>query len=173
VLAPVEAFDISFESCGFASLREKVLIVHLSSLESHLYVPAREEFANKLYMANIPVETNQGTLPKGDPCAFLFFINVYTPLIATLNIPGLNVGLPIWLWSTLNIQDVLEDSHMNALFQGNQMGVNCSSSLKEKFGIPLCHPSYNKRPKTRERRRRRRRIVISNHHQPLQVMLRA
>ena len=67
-------------------------------------------------MANIPVETNQGTLPKGDPCAFPFFGNVVTPLMATLNIPRLNVGIPIWLWSTLNIPDALEASQMNALF---------------------------------------------------------
>jgi len=83
----------------------KVLIVHLSSLESHLYIPLREGSENKFGMANIPGETNQGTLPKGDPCAFPFFGNIGTPLMATLNISRLNVGLPIWLWSTSNIPD--------------------------------------------------------------------
>ena len=76
------------------------------------------------------METNQGTLPKGDPRSFPFFGNVGTPLMVTLNIPGLNFGLPVWLWSTLNIPDVLEASQKNDLFQGHKMGVNCSSSLK-------------------------------------------
>ena len=95
---------------------QKVLIVCLYSLKSHFYIPVREGFENQLDMANIPVETNQGTLPKGDPCAFPFFGNVGTPLMATLNIPGLNVGLPVWLWSTPNIPNALEASQLNALF---------------------------------------------------------
>lgn len=75
-------------------------------------------------MANIPVESNQGTLPKGDPCAFPFFGNIGTPLMATLNILGLNVGLPILFWSSLNIPNALEASQLNALFQGHDMGAN-------------------------------------------------
>ena len=89
---------------------QKVLIVCLYSLKSHFYIPVREGFENQLDMANIPMETNQGTLAKGDPCAFPFFGNVGTPLMATLNIPGLNVGLPVWLWSTSNIPNALEAS---------------------------------------------------------------
>ena len=86
------------------------MIAYPYSLKSYFYIPVREGSANHFDMANIPMETNQGTLPKGDPCAFTFFENVVTPLMATLNIPGLNVGLPIWPWSTPNILDVLEAS---------------------------------------------------------------
>jgi len=71
------------------------LIAYPYSLKSYFYIPIREGSADQFDMANIPVETNQGTLPKGDTCAFPFFGNVGTPLMATLNIPRLNVGLPI------------------------------------------------------------------------------
>ena len=88
--------------------------MHLSSLESHLYIPIREGSTNKFDMVNIPMETNQGTFLKGDPYAFPFFGKIGIPLMATLNIPGLSVGLPIWLWSTLNIPDVIESFEINA-----------------------------------------------------------
>ena len=84
--------------------------MYLSSLKSHFYILVREGSVNQLDMANIPVETNQDTLPKRDPCAFPFFGNIGTPLMATLNIPGSNVGLPVWLRSTPNIPNVLEAS---------------------------------------------------------------
>ena len=74
---------------------------------------------NNFGKAKIPMETNQGSLPKGDRCAFPFFGNVGTPLMTTLNILRLNVGLLVWLWSTPNIPNVLKASQMNALFQGN------------------------------------------------------
>lgn len=127
--------------------------MHLSSLEIHLYIPTREGSTNNFGMVNILVETNQGTLPKGDHCAFPFFRNIGIHLMATLNILELNVGLPILLWSTLNIHDVLEASQMNALFQGHQVGVNCSSSLKEKYRIPFSPPSCKNRSKKRRKRR--------------------
>jgi len=104
-------------------------------------------------MANIPMKINQGTLPKGDPCACPFFGNVGTPFMATLNIPGLNVGLPIWLWSTPNIPNVLEAYQMNALFHGHHMGANCSSSFKDKYGIPFSLPSCNKKSQNRRKRK--------------------
>lgn len=113
-------------------------------------------------MANIPVETNQGTLPNGDPCAFPFFGNVGTPLMATLNIPGLNVGLPVWLWSTPNIPNALEASQLNALFQGHYMGANCSSSIKGKSGIPSSPPSCNKKSKKRRKRKSKKKNNSSN-----------
>ena len=98
-------------------------------------------------MTNIPVEANQETPTEGDPCDFPFFGNVGTPLMATLNIPGLNVGLLVCLWFTLNILNILKASQRSTLFQGHRMVVNCSSSLKDKSRIPLSPPSCNKRPK--------------------------
>ena len=105
-----KAFGCSFRSFGVSSSRAKVLIAYPYSLKGYFYIPVREGSLDQLDMANIPVETNQGALPKGDPCAFPSFGNVGTPLMATLNIPGLNVGLPVWLWSTPNIPNALEAS---------------------------------------------------------------
>jgi len=123
-------------------------------------------------MANILVDANQRTPPKKDPCDFPFLGNIGAPLMATFNIPGLNVGLPVWLWSTLNIPIVLEDFQMNALFQGHQMGVNCSYSSQENTDFLFLLHLLIRNLKRGERRRIIRRIVLSmDHHQPLQVML--
>lgn len=149
----LKGFGCSFRSCGVASSRAKVLIVCLSSLKSRFYIPVREGFANQLDMANIPMETNQGTFPKGDSCPFPFFGNVGTPLMVTLNIPGLNVGLPIWLWSSLNIPNALKAFQMNSLFQGHHMGANFSSYFKEKYGTPFSPPYCKKKSKKRRKRK--------------------
>lgn len=107
-------------------------------------------------MTNIPVESNQGTPPKWDHCAFPFFGNVGTPLMATLNIPGLTIGLPIWLWSTLNILNVIEASHMTVLFQGYRMGVNCSCFAPNKSRLPLSPPSCNNKSKKKRKRKNKK-----------------
>jgi hypothetical protein len=54
---------------------------------------ARGETVHKIFMAKVTDNTNQGTPLKGDPYAFPFFGNVGVPLMATLYILGLNVGL--------------------------------------------------------------------------------
>ena len=43
---------------------------------------------------------------NGDPCHFPPFGNVGAPYMATLSLPGLTVGLPIWLFSTSVIPSV-------------------------------------------------------------------
>lgn len=84
-------------------------------------------------MAKIPKDANEGTPPEGAPCDFNFFGNVNS----RLNIPGLNVGLPIWLWSTMNIMNSLEASQIRILFQGNYMYFNHSYSFLRKFRLHL------------------------------------
>jgi hypothetical protein len=69
---------------------------------------ARDELVYKKFMAKFLEDTNQGTPAQGDSYAFPFFGNVGAPLMATLNIIGLNVGLPIWLWTTLNVLNSLD-----------------------------------------------------------------
>jgi hypothetical protein len=54
---------------------------------------ARDEPMHKKVMAKVLEDTNQGTHAQGDSCAFPFFGNIGAPLMATLNIPKLNVGL--------------------------------------------------------------------------------
>ena len=69
--------------------------MHLSSLKSHLKNPIREGYVHKLGIVKVPMDTNQRTSSKWDPCAFSFFGNDVAPLMATLNILGLNAGLPV------------------------------------------------------------------------------
>ena len=47
--------------------------------------------------------TNQKTLSVEDPFFIPSFINVGPPLMDMLSIHGLNIGLPVWLFSILSI----------------------------------------------------------------------
>ena len=55
-------------------------------------------------------DTNQGTPSQGDSYAFPFFGNISVPLMATLHIHGLNVGLPVWLGTIPNVPNDIEAS---------------------------------------------------------------
>jgi hypothetical protein len=57
---------------------------------------ARDEPMHKNVMDKVLENTNQRIPAQGDSCAFTFFENIGSPLMATLNIPGLNVGIPVW-----------------------------------------------------------------------------
>jgi hypothetical protein len=54
-------------------------------------------------MALNPGSTNGGTLASGEPYTFPSFGNFGPPYVATLSLPGLTIGLPIWLFPTLVI----------------------------------------------------------------------
>jgi hypothetical protein len=71
---------------------------------------ARGEPVHKIFMAKVVDATNQGNPLQGDSCAFPFFRNVGVPLMATLYIPGLNVGLPVWLGTIPNVLNSLDAS---------------------------------------------------------------
>jgi hypothetical protein len=64
---------------------------------------ARGEPMHKILMDKVLDDTNQGTTSQGDSCDFPFPRNIGVPLMATLYIPGLNVGLPVWLGSIPNV----------------------------------------------------------------------
>jgi hypothetical protein len=72
--------------------------------------PARGEPMHSIFMDKIPDDTNQGTPSQGDSCSFPFFGNFGVPLMATLYIPGLNVGLPVWLGTIPNVSNSLDAS---------------------------------------------------------------
>ena len=57
-------------------------------------------------MANFSEHTNQGIPSNGNPGPFPPFGNFGAPYVATLSLPGLNVGLPIWLFSTSVVPNV-------------------------------------------------------------------
>ena len=44
--------------------------------------------------------TNEGTPLLGEPFVFPSYGHVGPPYMATLSLPGLNIGLPVWLFST-------------------------------------------------------------------------
>jgi hypothetical protein len=86
--------------------------------------PEKGELVHKIFMAKVPGDTNQGTPSQGDSCAFPFFGNVGVPLMATLYIPGLNVGLPIWLGTIPNVPNALDASQLRTLCHGNNVDVS-------------------------------------------------
>jgi hypothetical protein len=89
--------------------------------------PARGEPLHKIFMAKVPDDTNQGTPSQGDSCAFPFFGNVGVPLMATLYIPGLNVGLPVWLGTIPNVPNALDASQLSTLCHGHPVDVSSSA----------------------------------------------
>jgi len=89
--------------------------------------PARGEPIHKLFMAKFPNHTNQGTPSEGDSCAFPFFRNIGVPLMATLYIPRLNVGLPVWLGTITNVSNGIDSSQLINLCHGNHVDVPSST----------------------------------------------
>jgi hypothetical protein len=53
-----------------------------------------------MFMEKFLGTTNQGTPFQGEPFVFPSFGNVGSPYIATLILPGVTVGLYIWLFCT-------------------------------------------------------------------------
>jgi hypothetical protein len=51
-------------------------------------------------MVSVPGTTNGETPALGEPFVFPSYGNVGPPYIATLSLPGLTIGLPVWLFST-------------------------------------------------------------------------
>jgi hypothetical protein len=88
---------------------------------------ARGEPMHKILMDKFLDDTNQGTTSQGDSCDFPFPRNIGVPLMATLYIPGLNVGLPVWLGSIPNVLNSLDTSQLSTLCHGNHVDVPSSS----------------------------------------------
>ena len=57
-------------------------------------------------MATFPGFTNPGSPSDGNPGQFPPLGNVGAPYMATLSLPGLTVGLPVWLFSTSLVSTV-------------------------------------------------------------------
>ena len=86
--------------------------------------PARGEPLHNIFMAKVPNDTDQGTPSQGDSCAFPFFGNIRVPLMATLYIPGLNVGQPVWLGTIPNVSNALDTSQLSTLIHGHPVDVS-------------------------------------------------
>jgi hypothetical protein len=83
---------------------------------------------HNIFMAKLPDDTNQGTPSQGDSCSFPFLENVGVPLMATLYIPGLNVGLPVWLGTIPNVPNALDASQLSTLCHGCHVDVLSSTN---------------------------------------------
>jgi hypothetical protein len=57
-------------------------------------------------MASVLEMTNEGTPLPGEPFVFPAYENIGPPHITTLSLPGLTIGLPLWLFSTQVILNV-------------------------------------------------------------------
>jgi hypothetical protein len=58
-------------------------------------------------------------------------------MMAMLNIPRLNVGLPVWLCTTPNVPNDLDAFQISSLCQGNHTNFNPSPYTSQKFTSPL------------------------------------
>jgi hypothetical protein len=114
--------------------------------------PAKGETVHKIFMDKFPDDTNQGTPPQGDSCVFPFFGNIGVPLMATLYIHGLNVGLPVSLGTIPNVPNALDAYQLSTLRHGNPVDV--SSSAKSS---PPSSPASSKSTVTSNRKSKRNR----------------
>jgi hypothetical protein len=80
--------------------------------------------------------TNEATPSLGEPFVFPSYKNVGPPYIATLSLPGLTIGLPVWLFSTLVILNVASDSIVSTPPQEHQPHVEPSPSSLVRYSFP-------------------------------------
>jgi hypothetical protein len=79
-------------------------------------------------MASIPKMTNEGTSAPREPFVFPSYGNIGPPYIATLSLPGLTIGLSVWLFSTQVIPNAVSASVVRNSPQENQPHVDPSPS---------------------------------------------
>jgi hypothetical protein len=115
----LEILEPSLRRCGLYIIS---LLEIVCETLSNMNNPARDEPVHQNIVAKILEDIDQGTPSQGDDsCIFHFFQNIEAPLITTLNIPRLNVGLSVWLWTTLNVSKDPDASHISTLFQGHRI----------------------------------------------------
>jgi hypothetical protein len=144
--------------------------------------PASGEPMRKIFIAKVTNDTNQGTPSKGDPCDFPFFRNIGVPLMATLYIPELNVGLPVWLGTIPNVLNSLDDPNLSTLCHGNHVDVPSSKkSSPPPSSAPGEHTVTSSRKSKQNKKRNNKKkeeigrqplqVTLKTTTQPLQVML--
>jgi hypothetical protein len=87
-------------------------------------------------MASVPGMTNEGTLAPGEPFVFPSYGNIGPPHISTLSLPGLTIGLPVWLFSTQLISSVVSALVVSTSPQENQPHVDPSPSSPVRSSFP-------------------------------------
>jgi hypothetical protein len=87
-------------------------------------------------MALVPEMTNEGTSAPGEPFVFPSYENIGPPHIATLSLPGLTIGLPVWLFSTQVIPNAVIASVVSTSPQEHQPHVDPSPSSPLRSSSP-------------------------------------
>jgi hypothetical protein len=87
-------------------------------------------------MASVPGMTNEGTPAPGEPFVFPSYGNIGPPHIATLSLPGLTIGLPVWLFSTQVIPNAVSASVTSTSPQEHQPHVDPSPSSPVRSSSP-------------------------------------
>jgi hypothetical protein len=87
-------------------------------------------------MASVPKMTNEGTSDPGEPFVFPSYGKIGPPHIATLSLPGLTIGLPVWLFSTQVILNVVSYSVISTSLQEHQPHVDHSPSSPVRYSSP-------------------------------------
>jgi hypothetical protein len=88
------------------------------------------------FMASVPEMTNEGTSAPGEPFVFPSYGNIGPPHIATLSLPGLTIGLSVWLFSTQVIPNAVSASVISTSPQEHQPHVDPSPSSPVRFSSP-------------------------------------
>jgi hypothetical protein len=87
-------------------------------------------------MASVPGMTNEGTPAPGEPFVFPSYGNIGPHHIATLSLPGLTIGLPVWLFSTQVIPNAVSTSVVSTFPQEHQPHVDPSHSSPVRSSSP-------------------------------------
>jgi hypothetical protein len=87
-------------------------------------------------MASVPEMNNEGTSFPGIPFVFPSYENIAPPHIATLSLPGLTIELPVWLFSTQVVPNVVSASVTSTSPQEHQPHVDPSPSSPIRYYSP-------------------------------------
>jgi hypothetical protein len=90
-----------------------------------------------IYLMALVLEmTNEGTSAPGEPFVFPSYGNIGPPHIATLSLPGLTIGLPVWLFSTQVIPNAVSAPVTSTCPQEHQTHVDPSPSSPVRSSSP-------------------------------------
>ena len=95
----------------------------------------------------------------GTPCTIPLIENVGVPLMATLNLPGFTLGLPVWLFSTRTALNAPDVSQVSGLYEGHQNTASPSPIVDSPTPSTSCGESTdtsNRQSKRSKRRRNRK-----------------
>jgi hypothetical protein len=87
--------------------------------------------------------TNEGTPAAGEPFVFLSYGNIGPPHIATLSLPGVTIGLPVWLFSTEVILNAVSASVVYTSLQEHQPHFDPSPSSPVRSYSPSTLARYS------------------------------